>query len=62
MERDVAEERPAKRRREGQRDSDIEGDSDSIYNNSEESEDFQNYPFIETEGRKPWMKHEIVPA
>eukprot|EP00972_Heterocapsa_arctica_P075807 11181448-Heterocapsa_arctica.AAC.1 len=64
MERDVQEARPTERRREGQRYSDIEGDSDSFFSHtSEESGDVQNYPDdTMEEERKPWTKHETVPA
>eukprot|EP00972_Heterocapsa_arctica_P055723 8220460-Heterocapsa_arctica.AAC.1 len=60
MERDVAEARPAKRRREGQRNSDIEEESDSgyhsSYHDSRESGDYQNYHPMMLEDRRPWTK------
>eukprot|EP00972_Heterocapsa_arctica_P063601 9385938-Heterocapsa_arctica.AAC.1 len=64
MEKDAIEARPAKRRREGERDSDIEGDSDIFFRHaSEESRYFQNHPDDTMEDeRKPWAKHELVPA
>eukprot|EP00972_Heterocapsa_arctica_P046730 6896836-Heterocapsa_arctica.AAC.1 len=61
---DVQETRPAKRRREGQRDSDLEEEIDGLFSHtSEENSEVQNYP-DETmeEARKVWAKHEIVPA
>eukprot|EP00972_Heterocapsa_arctica_P063808 9413973-Heterocapsa_arctica.AAC.1 len=64
MERDVLEKRPAKRIREGQRDSDIEEDSDGFFNHtSEEISEGQNHPDdMMEEDRNVWTKHEIVPA
>eukprot|EP00972_Heterocapsa_arctica_P081115 11952473-Heterocapsa_arctica.AAC.1 len=61
MERDALEARPAKRRREGQIYSYIEGDSDSLFSHSsEESVYVQNYPDDTMEDdRKPWAQHEI---
>eukprot|EP00972_Heterocapsa_arctica_P033482 4929471-Heterocapsa_arctica.AAC.1 len=65
MDRDVQlDTRPTKRRREGQRDSEIEGDSEDIFSSEEsfleqtetEEGEMRNYPFDDAmeEDKKNW--------
>eukprot|EP00972_Heterocapsa_arctica_P009586 1413282-Heterocapsa_arctica.AAC.1 len=61
MERDVAEERPMKRRREGQKYSDTESDSGyhSSYHTSSGGEgDYPDYQTMMLEERMPWTKND----
>eukprot|EP00972_Heterocapsa_arctica_P082804 12202738-Heterocapsa_arctica.AAC.1 len=61
MEREVAEARPAKRRREGQRDSDIASDSgyhSSYHTSSGEVGYYPDYQTMMLEDRRPWTKND----
>eukprot|EP00972_Heterocapsa_arctica_P051653 7599684-Heterocapsa_arctica.AAC.1 len=63
MERDVAEARPAKRRREGQKYSEIESDSgyrSSYHTSSGEGGDYPDYQTMMD--RIPWTKNDVIPA
>ena len=64
MERDVAEERPGKRRREDQRDSDIEDDSGYHTSHHSSSGGEEDYPeaMMNMEERTPWTREDIIPA
>eukprot|EP00972_Heterocapsa_arctica_P080725 11895673-Heterocapsa_arctica.AAC.1 len=64
MERNVMEERPGKRRRADQRDSDIESDSGyhaSHHSSSGEEEDHSE-TIMAMEESTPWTRQDIIPA
>eukprot|EP00972_Heterocapsa_arctica_P003630 541863-Heterocapsa_arctica.AAC.1 len=65
MERDVAEERPVKRRGEGRKYSDTESDSgyhSSYHTSSGEVGDYPDYQTMMLEDMMPWTKNDLIPA